>query len=125
MGTWGPGNFDNDGAADYLGAIAAQLERTIEECLADEERSWLDEDGEAMLMPSIDLLALLCEHRPVLPPTAGTIEGWRDRYLGIFDAQIDELGPEPEFKVVRRRMIEETFATLLTAARRWHEGDQG
>lgn len=125
MGTWGPGNFDNDGAADSLGAIAAQLERTIDECFADEDRSWLDEDGEAMLMPSVDLLTLLCEHRPVLPPPAGVIGGWRERYLAIFDEQIDGLDPEAEFKVARCRMIEETFVTLLMVARQRHEGIQG
>jgi hypothetical protein len=34
MGRWGPGNFDDDLARDYLADIVARLEKFIEDIIA-------------------------------------------------------------------------------------------
>src|SRR5262245_28397018 len=68
MGTWAEGNFDNDGAMDYVGELVNQFAETIDDILNDEDRSMLDEEGEAILMPSVELIALICERYNVAPP---------------------------------------------------------
>jgi hypothetical protein len=114
MGTWGEQNFDNDGARDYLSMLTAKLVATITEIVADEERLALDEDGETMLMPSVEVLALLCERYNAVPPKLATVRCWEKKYLQMFDREIDTLHPRGDYKTARRKVIENTF--------RWLEG---
>ncbi len=116
MGTWAEGNFDNDEAQDYLGDLIDQFTETINETLDDEHRSRLDEEGEAVIMPSVELIALLAERYHMAPPELATIHDWRDRYLAIYDAQIDELDPQGDYKTKRRKTIEKTFQWLVGLA---------
>ena len=105
-------NFGNDGARSYLGMLTATLMATIHEVFEDDERLEPDEDGESLFMPSLDVLALLCERYAAEPPKLATIRQWRDRYLDLFDAA--EIGPSDEFRANRRMVIANTF--------RWLEG---
>jgi hypothetical protein len=114
METWGEGNFDNQGAKDYLNVLAARLVAAIKEVVADDERIQPDEDGETILMPSVELLALLCERYNVAPPKEKTIRQWGQQYLQVFDEAPDNCDRDSESKAKRRRMIERTF--------RWLEG---
>lgn len=117
MGTWAEGNFDNDGSLDYLAGLNHQLTTAIEEVLADQMRVRLDEDGEAILMPSVEILALLCERYNAAPPKETTVQQWRKKYLQVFDKQIDGLQPKADFKTRRRRVIDHTFEWLEGLAR--------
>src|SRR5436309_3532436 len=92
MGDWTEGNFGNDGARDYLEMQTAKLVATIREVIGDKERIDPDEDGESLLMPSIDVLALLCERYGAAPPKLATVKQWHAKYLAAFDAGIDKLG---------------------------------
>lgn len=112
MGIFGEGNFANDGALDYVNDLVDRLAATVDECLADEERSALDEEGEAVIMPSIEIIALLCEHCSAAPPPEETVNRWREQYLHIYDEEIDFLDPKPTFKEKRRAVIERTFERL-------------
>lgn len=112
MGTWGPGNFEGDGPLDYVGGLVDQLTDTINSCFEDDNAD-LDEGGEDELMPSVFVLSLLAEHCGAAPPKPDVIESWRDRYVAIYDEQIDGLDPDAEYKVERRKVIAETFAALL------------
>ena len=116
MGTFTADNFGNDGAQDYLAMQTAKLVATIKEVLADEERMRPDEDGETLLMPSVEILALLCERYGAAPPRPVTVRQWADKYLAVYDASIDRQRPRPsaEFKTGRRKAIDQTF--------RWLEG---
>jgi hypothetical protein len=114
MGTWGEDNFANDGARDYLAMLVARLMATITEVFSSEDRIALDEDGEAMFMPSVEVLALLCERYNAVPPKPSTVRHWHDRYLEVYDRSIDGLKRPAEFKAARRKVIEKTF--------RWLEG---
>ncbi len=116
MGSWGEDNFANDGARDYLAMLAAKLVATVTEILRDEERLALDEDGEAMFMPSVELLALLCERYAATPPKPATIEQWREHYLEMFDATVADYNPDPAFQAARRKAIEHTFRWLSSLA---------
>lgn len=125
MGTWGAGNFDSDGALDYIGEIASGLTARIEACFADEESSALDEDGEGVLVPSVAILLLLCEHCAAAPPRPDVAGRWKRQYLTIFDDQIDSLEPAPGYKQERRQVIEDTFRRLQArAAAFWQDTDK-
>src|SRR5947208_3187264 len=116
MATFSEDNFGNDGAQGYLAMLIAKLVATVQEVLADEERVALDEDGETLLMPSVEVLALLCERYGAAPPRPATVRQWRERYLALYDSSVDRLKPRPApaFKGNRRKVIEQTF--------RWLEG---
>lgn len=114
MGTWGPGNFDNDAAADFIDEELDRHVRAIEAIFADSERFLLDGDAEGELMPRIAILALLCEHSAgVLDTTGDAISAWKARYLEMYDDQIDDLEPRGDYKLQRRAVIAETFDTLI------------
>jgi hypothetical protein len=113
MSTRREDNFGNRGARDYLALRAAQLVANISDVVGDKERLQPDEDGESMLMPSIELLALVCERYGAVPPKPATVRQWSEKYLRAFDrADFDE--PAPGFRSSRRKVIEQTF--------RWLEG---
>ncbi len=121
MGTWNAGNFDNDAALDYVGDLIDQLTDAINSCF-EEGNADLDEGGEGELMPSVFIIHLLSEHCGAAPPKPDVIASWRDRYVAIYDRQIDELDPDPDYKVDRRKTIADTFATLAAhAAEFWGE----
>lgn len=113
MSTRREDNFGNRGARDYLALRAAQLVANISDVVADKERLQPDEDGESMLMPSIELLALVCERYGAVPPKPETVRQWSDKYIRAFD-RADVHEPTPGFRASRRKVIEQTF--------RWLEG---
>lgn len=112
MGTWAAGNFDSDGALDYVGEIIDQLTNTIASCL-EEGNAGLDEGGESELMPSVAIIKVLSEHCGAAPPKPDVIQSWRNQYLAIYDEQIDGLDPDPAYKVERRATIDTTFRELV------------
>jgi hypothetical protein len=120
MDDWTEDNFGNPGARDYLAVLTARLVAAIREVLADKERLDPDEDGESLLMPSVEVLALLCERYAAEPPRLATVKQWHAKYLAAFDAGIDALKPTAEFKTARRRVIENTFRWLEGLAESYH-----
>ena len=116
MGTWGTGNFQNDSANDYAGELVDTLSARIEECLADEECSPIDELGEAVIVPTVAILSLLHEHCNAAPPKAAVVSAWKASYLAIYDEQIDDLEPKEGYKQGRRQVIVDTFDKLLNQA---------
>jgi hypothetical protein len=113
MGTWGAGNFDNDAAGDYLDSIKQQLVKAIEDCLAGKTEWSLFECGEEQLMPSVDLLCLICEHYDKSPIVeVETVRGWKQKFLSYYDEVSNDVGAKPDYLVKRRKVIEETFNRL-------------
>jgi hypothetical protein len=120
MDEWTEDNFGNPGARDYLAVLTARLVAAIREVLADKERLDPDEDGESLLMPSVEVLALLCERYAAEPPRLTTVKQWHVKYLAAFDAGIDAMKPTAEFKAARRRVIVNTFRWLEGLAESYH-----
>jgi hypothetical protein len=87
--------------------------KEINAIYADEARLRLDEDGEAILIPSVVVLTLLCEHCHTVLPRNLDVMAWKARYLAMFDEQIDGLGPVPGHKEKRRAVIVATFDQLI------------
>ncbi len=112
MATFGEDNFGNDGAMAYLAMLTARLVATITEVIGDESRLAPGEDGETMLMPSVEILALLCERYGAEPPRPEVVEEWSSKYLEAFDRAADRPKAKPGFKAARRKVIENTFRWL-------------
>src|SRR5436309_6762849 len=113
-------NFGNPGARAYLEMLTAKLVATVTEVLADPERAALDEDGESLLMPSVEVLALLCERYNAEPPRTVTVRQWHAKYVAAFDAGASELGLTPELRTARRKRIDNTFRWLEGLAESYH-----
>jgi len=109
MAAFSDENFGNDGAMDYLAMLTARLLATITEILTNPDRLEPDEDGESMFMPSVEVLALLCERYGAAPPRPATIKQWHARYLQAFDKGFDRMEGTDDFKAARRKVIENTF----------------
>lgn len=117
MGTWGGGNFENDGALDYLDGVMDGLVAQIEECFETEDGADLDGEGESELVPTVEILSVLHDHFGGKLPEVSTVEAWKNKYLEIFDDQIDALEPGGDYKKKRRQVIETTFDRLIEQSR--------
>ena len=60
MGTWDPGNFDSDDAVDYSSEVIRGLVDTVEQLFA-QGRASLDDQGEGKLMPTVEMIGVLCD----------------------------------------------------------------
>ncbi len=124
MAIRGEDNFGNPGARDYLALRAAQLVANITDVVASKLRIRPDEDGESMLMPSVELLALVCERYGAVPPKPDTVRQWSEKYIRAFDRADDFEEPRPGFKAARRKVIEQTFRWLESLAEsHWQEDE--
>ncbi len=121
MGIWDEGVFDNDGASDYVADLVEQMEARIEQILADDDRSMLDEEGDSVLVPTVELICIICTHVNTPTPRLEVVRHWQEKYLGIYDDQIDNFEPQSEYKLNRRIVIEDTFQRLALLAQSWEE----
>ena len=121
MGIWGPGNFDGDEAVDYVSHVIDGFVETVEQLFA-QGRASLDDQGEGRLMPTVEMVSVLCDWcqggpptiRVVAPPDPEVVGRWKQRYLEIYDEQIDGLLPPAgdSFGPERRAHIVRTFNRL-------------
>lgn len=121
MGTWGPGNFEDDAAADGLGEITDDLISKITEAFSDEDDDTElepDEWGGTMVPAWLEILTDISSAGRVgatFPPLA-TIEAWRDRYLRVWQDGIDELDPDEDYRAERRQVLDRTFERAVELA---------
>ncbi|EAQ82689.1 DUF4259 domain-containing protein [Blastopirellula marina] len=120
MGTFGTGVFDNDGALDFVCEMVSQLTDKINTCFEDGSAD-LEEEGDAVLLPAVAVISLLAKNCHAAPPDLEVIYSWRERFLAIYDQQIDDLDPEPAYKAERRQVVEATFEDLVTLAKMFAE----
>jgi Domain of unknown function (DUF4259) len=129
MGTWGPGNFENDTAAEYLINLCKPLVEQIRETAADSQQMQPDDPSSDIMLANIEILAALAENigryksgwvgDMVFPfpfPKADEIEQWKVEYLRIWDQHIDGLMPSEDYKRIRRQVITASFDRLRRAA---------
>ncbi|MGW2093196.1 DUF4259 domain-containing protein [Promicromonospora sukumoe] len=116
MGTWGPGNFDDDTAADHLSRLTDQLATEVAEAMAGDPVGVEPDEYWGVAVPAnLELLALIARthYVGVLLPEVATIEAWKSRFLEIWDGSIDGLEPSPAFKEARRAVLVRTFDDLV------------
>ena len=125
MSAWGPSNIENDAAHDFVNEQIDRYVSHIEDIFGNEGRFLLDEDAEGMLMPSVEIVSLLCEHCHGVLPEKLEVATWKARYLAMYDDQIDGLEPRDEYKRQRRAVIEATFDRLRRQhEQQWHKKDE-
>ncbi|GAA2219002.1 hypothetical protein GCM10010413_06470 [Promicromonospora sukumoe] len=116
MGTWGPGNFDDDAAADHLARLTDQLATEVAEAMAGDPVGVEPDEYWGVAVPAnLELLAVLArlDYVGVLLPEVATIEAWKAKFLEIWDGSIDGLEPSPAFKEARRAVLVRTFEDLI------------
>jgi hypothetical protein len=121
MVEWTEDNFGNEGARDYLSMMTSKLVATMKEVMGDDERLRPEEDGESLLMPSLAILAMLCESCGASPPRQSVVKQWHEKYLAAFDAGFAGTNPPPDLMPDRRRVIENTFRWLESLAESYYE----
>jgi hypothetical protein len=135
MGTWGPGNFENDCAADHLYRVCGPLLKEVQEAMQDPSSLEPDELYGVLVPGNLEIIACLSEslgrhargglqdflYPCVLPPPE-TVAEWKEKFLAIWDACIDGLSPKPEYKRQRREVLVATFDRVERLARGRYEG---
>src|SRR5207244_3165320 len=61
----------------------------------------------------------VCERCQGQPPRTHIVSAWKRQYLGLFDAEIQDIARD-EFIPKRRKVIKATFDKLERIAKRWH-----
>ena len=113
MGTWGSGNFDSDHALDYLADVCGPLVGKLTDVVENPELAEADEDGWEEALVAAEILAAVGEHYSSEQLTPQLVTDCRDTILTQWDATIDGLDPDPDYKTERRAVIAATFARLL------------
>ena len=115
MGTWGPGNFDNDGAQDYLAVHSLGLfERVIELLQHPRGHEYDDEEIDELFVTIEVIIALnekgmitACPDPEIFQKLFGPyLQRWADYHVSAGGE------PWPE----RRKVIEDSFAKLHAIA---------
>lgn len=132
MGTWGPGNFENDTAAEYLCDLCEPLVEQIRRTIADSVLMEPDEPESEVMIANVEILSVLAETigrmekgwvgGMVFPfpfpfPAPEEVGRWKESYLAVWDNYIDELQPEPDYKRRRREVIVTTFNRFILACK--------
>jgi hypothetical protein len=113
MGSWGPGNFENDSALDMVGGVLDVATAEIEAFRAS------DRVGVEDLDPVVACVAIhvaLHARCGANRPDADVARAVRDKVLRIYDDKIDLLRPKPEYKAARRAVLVETLDAYVRAS---------
>jgi hypothetical protein len=76
-----------------------------------------DERSSALMMCNVELLWLIGRHVGLSQLKLDEVEGWKQKYLEVWDGYIDGLKPKAGFKEERRKVIAETFDRLIELCR--------
>lgn len=125
MGTWGPGIFDNDTAADHIYTFTNKMIETIEEVVASPITLEADEYWGNAMPGHVEMLLSL--HRDFYGqlPTLTQAQHWFDTLMSSWEASIDGLGPSDSFKDARRAALAELFGRLIAACEKVEKEDAG
>ena len=113
MGTWGPGNFENDSALDMVGDVLEVATTEIAAFRASDRVGIEDLD---LVVACIAIHLALHEHCGASAPDADVARAVHEKVLRIFDDKIDLLKPKPEHKAARRAVLGETLDAYVRAS---------
>jgi hypothetical protein len=115
MGTFGPGNFENDAALDMRGAVCHVVETELGGFLRAEE-SDVEELEEIVACVAIKIA--LIEQCGLGPPSRDEAVALRTKILDLFDRDFEQLEPAEGFAEERRQVIAETLDKFVRLAER-------
>lgn len=115
MGTWGPGNFENDSALDMLNYWVRCLINRAREIINDPDLILSYECGDRELIPIIDVICTLTDVYGNLIDDETAIEmiGWKEKYINSFSAEKKNPATSDEFIADRKLVISSTFDRLF------------
>ncbi len=118
MGTWGPGNFDQDTAADHLSILTNRLITEVDDAIANPTDIEPDEYWGVAVPCNVELLCLINEQGYVgsITPELEKVQHWRSEFMAVWDAKIDGLNPKSNYKDLRRKVLNDTFDRLARLA---------
>ncbi len=121
MGDWGPGNFQQDHALDFMWReVQRPLLRQIEQMLDDHDLAQADEPTSGPIMAAVELLSILSEHANAVPPKPDDVALWRKTFLESWDETSEEVYFRKEDVTARRNVIVETFDRLAAISSQFH-----
>jgi hypothetical protein len=125
MGWLGPDNFDNDRGLDYLDDVANPVSETVERLAEFPDLADPDEPHSDESIAAVEILAILCEHTPFVPPATATVERARDNFVTYwYQAMQDRIRSndtaksDPDYVEQRRAVMQQTFERLLVQCRK-------
>jgi hypothetical protein len=122
MGAWGSGNFQQDGALDFVHReVQPPLLRTIQKLVADPASAQADDPDSGPIVAAVEILALLVEQTNAAPPKPDEVHGWKDLFLAAWDRTAKDVYFREAALVARREVIVATFDRLERAATRFHD----
>ena len=113
MGTWGPGNFQNDSALDVVDGVLDVATTEIDAFRASDRVGIEDLD---QVVACIAIHLTLHARCNASRPDADVARAVHDKVLRIYDDKIDLLKPRPEHKAARRAVLVETLDAYTRAS---------
>jgi hypothetical protein len=108
---FGPGNFDEDAAANYAAEfVEVHFIQPINDAVRNPQSLERDEWFGVVVPCMVEILAAIAKVRRGLLPDPEVIQGWKAAYLAVWDRE----GSWPE----RRAVLVSTFDRLIRLARR-------
>lgn len=112
MGTWGPGNLENDYALDELSTRTSTLVGELLSRARSPSSREADDYDYTTLFVELEI-AIALDARGLLSaselPKTREVQALARDFIASWDANIDALSPKPEFKRKRRAVILATF----------------
>lgn len=125
MGTWGSGNFEQDGALDFMWReVQVPLLRKIEALIDDPVIAEADEPDSGPIMMAVEILALLAEHVNAATPKPEEVTLWKETFIKAWDRTASDVYLKQDDVIARRSDIAATFDRLKRLADKFHNRDE-
>jgi hypothetical protein len=122
MGSWGNGNFEQDGVLDFVWREVQQpLLRKIQMMVEKPANAEADEPESGSIVAAVEILALLSEHVNAAPPKPVEVANWKQTFLDAWDRTASDVYAEQEDVIERRSVIAGTFDRLIASAVKFHD----
>ena len=124
MGAWGSGNFEQDGALDFVWREVQQpLLRKMKMMVEKPVYAEADEPDSGLIVAAVEILALLSEHVNAVPPKPDEVTNWKQTYLNAWDRTAADVYSKQDDVIERRSIIAATFDRLAASAVKFHSRD--
>lgn len=115
MGTWGAGNFENDGGAEQMTEVTRRLLDEVRRYMREPKLLEPDEPEAEIVPCNLQILGLLASQgwAGAMLPKAVELKAWKKTYLDVWDGYIDRLNPKLDYRIERRAVLTSTFDNVI------------
>ena len=115
MSSWGPANFEDDDALDYVGGLMQKIVGELDRAAG--KRRLGGDEVLSRCMPRLAVLGLLVKGAHTAGPPRDHLDRWQAAFLAGFDRDSVAIFDDAADARRRRRVIERTFQQLEKHAR--------